>query len=174
MATKNDPIDAAKARRQISPAEARQQASEYLGFTASTEIVLESGEVFEIPNPGLLDDDQQERFEELQAELDTFDHNEVEVPIIEYTVETRADGTTFSEPTVVGHRTERVLLTNPHRKDGNPVKPPYNVRLAIALWGEDGYERYKAGGGRSNQIALEWTRMNREFMARDNADPKRG
>lgn len=174
MATRNDPIDTSKARRQISPAEARQQASEYLGFTASTEIVLESGEVFEIPNPGLLDDDQQERFEELQAELDTFDHNEVEVPIIEYTVETRTDGTTFSEPTVVGHRTERVLLTNPHRKDGKPVKPPYNVRLAIALWGEDGYERYKAGGGRSNQIALEWTRMNREFMARDNADPKRG
>lgn len=170
--SKSDPIDAAKNRRQLSPSEARQQSAEYLGFTASTEIVLDSGEVFEIPNPGLLDDDQQERFEELQAELDTFDHDEVEVPIIEYTVETRTDGSTFSEPKVVGHRTERVLQTNPHRKDGKPVKPPYNVRLAIALWGQEGYERYKAGGGISNQIALEWTRMNREFMARGQTDPK--
>lgn len=167
-----DPIEQAKARRQVSPEQAREQAAEYLGFTASTEIVLESGEVFEIPNPGLLDDDQQERFEALQAELDTFDHDEVEVPVVEYTVETRSDGSTYSEPKIVGHRTERTLLTNPHRKDGVPVKPPYNVRLAIALWGEDGYKRYKAGGGRANQIALEWTRMNREFMAKVESDPK--
>lgn len=170
MAT--DPIDAAKAKRQVSPAEARAQAAEYLGFTASTEIVLDSGEIFEIPNPGLLDDDQQERFEELQAELDTFDHEEVDVPVIEYSVETRTDGTTYSEPKVVGQKKERTLLTNPHRKGGKPVKPPYNVRLAIALWGKDGYERYKAGGGISNQIALEWTRMNREFMAKVSQDPK--
>jgi len=168
----NDSISAAKARREVSPAEARQQAAEYLGFTASIYIKVDNGEVFEIPNPGLLDDDQQERFEELQSELETFDHDEVEVPVVEYTVETRADGSTFSEPKVVGNRTERVLLTNPHRIDGKPVKPPYNVRLAVALWGQEGYERYKAGGGRSNQIALEWTRMNREFMAKDNADPK--
>jgi hypothetical protein len=168
----SDPIDAAKAKRQVSPAEARAQAAEYLGFTASTEIVLDSGEVFEIPNPGLLDDDQQERFEELQAELDSFDHDEVDVPVIEYTVETRSDGTTYSEPKVVGQKKERTLLTNPHRKGGKPVKPPYNVRLAIALWGKEGYERYKAGGGISNQIALEWTRMNREFMAKVSQDPK--
>jgi hypothetical protein len=168
----SDPIDAAKSKRQVSPAEARAQSAEYLGFTASTEIVLDSGEVFEIPNPGLLDDDQQERFEELQAELDSFDHDEVEVPVVEYTVETRTDGTTYSEPKVVGHKKERVLLTNPHRKNGKPVKPPYNVRLAIALWGKPAYERYKAGGGISNQIALEWTRMNREFMAKVNEDPK--
>lgn len=174
MPTKPDPIETARARRQVSPAEARAQAAEYLGFTASTEIVLDSGEVFEIPNPGLLDDDQQERFEALQAELDSFDHDEVEVPIVEYAVEQKPDGTTVSNPVTVGHKTERVLLTNPHRKDGKPVKPPYNVRLAIALWGEDAYERYKAGGGISNQIALEWTRMNREFMARGAADPKSG
>jgi len=169
-----DPIEEAKARRQVSPAEAREQAAEYLGFTASKEIVLETGEVFEIPNPGLLDDDQQERFEELQAELDTFDHEEVEVPIIEYVVEQRADGTSVTEPKVLGHRKERTLITNPHRKDGVPIKPPYNVRLAIALWGKEGYARYKAGGGRANQIALEWTRMNREFMAKGVADPKSG
>lgn len=167
-----DPIDAAKAKRQVSPSEARAQAAEYLGFAESTEIVLDSGEVFEIPNPGLMDDDQQERFEELQAELDTFDHEEVEVPVVEYTVETRTDGTTYSEPKVVGHKKERTLLTNPHRKNGKPVKPPYNVRLAIALWGKEGYERYKAGGGRANQIALEWTRMNREFMQKVQSDPK--
>lgn len=167
-----NPVDIAQQRRKVSPAEARAQAAEYLGFTASVEIVLDNGEVFEIPNPGLLDDDQQERFEELQAELDEFDHDEVEVPVVEYRIETRADGTSVSNPVVVGHKTQRTLVTNPHRKGGKPVKPPYNVRLAIALWGEDGYERYKAGGGISNQIALEWARMNREFMGRESADPK--
>lgn len=119
-----DPIEEAKARRQVSPAEAREQAAEYLGFTASKEIVLETGEVFEIPNPGLLDDDQQERFEELQAELDTFDHEEVEVPIIEYVVEQRNVTEKFRAQSAQNFRTSCAVKPSlsGNAKPSNPFK----------------------------------------------------
>lgn len=146
-----------------TPQQAREQAAEYLGFVASSYITA-GGETFEIPNPGMLDDDQQERYDELQAELETYDHREVTArnPI---TNEVIVDPKT-GEPVV-----DRVLI-NPHQIDGKLVKPPYNVRLAIALFGEDGYKKFKAGGGRSSQIAVEWARMNRVMKERISADSK--
>lgn len=146
----------------VSVKEAKEQAAEYFGFAASTYIQVESGKVFEIPNPGLMDDDQQERWEELQFEIEQCDR-EADLHIPEQKLE---DGTVLAARTVPGD------LLEPYRKDGEIMKPPYNVRLAIALWGEDGYREYKAGGGIANQIGLEWVRMNREYQERVKKDPK--
>ncbi len=121
----------------LTPKEAKEQAADYWGFTPSVPIEVEGGKVFEIPNPALMDDDQQERWEELQYQLESCDR----APDGEY-------------------------LT-PYRVDGELLKPPYNVRLAQALWGEDGYAEYKAGGGISSQIGLEWTRMSEEYQANE-------
>lgn len=146
----------------ISTREAREQAADYFGFTASVFIQVEGGKVFEIPNPGLMDDDQQERWEELQFELEQCDReDDIEIP--EHHAD---DGTVYPARTIAGD------LIVPHRKDGKLLKPPYNVRLAIALFGEVGYKEYKAGGGIANQIALEWARMNREYQERVASDPK--
>ena len=47
----------------------------YFGFAAS--VTIQAGdEIFEIPNPGLLDDDQQERWEELQFEVEGCDRDD--------------------------------------------------------------------------------------------------
>jgi hypothetical protein len=152
----------------VSVVEAKEQAAEYFGFTASKFIQVDGGKVFEIPNPGLMNDDQQERWDELQFALEKCDR-EPDIEIPERTV-TDADGTT----TVIPAQTIPGQVSLPHRVNGELLKPPYNVRLAIALFGEDGYAEYKAGGGIANQIALEWARMNREYQERVEEDPKSG
>lgn len=147
---------------------AKLQSAEYFGFTASTYVQVEGGKVFEIPNPGLMNDDQQERWEDLQFELEKCDrHPDTEVPERTFTDE---DGhvTTLPAATIKGD------FMTPYRINGELLKPPYNVRLAIALFGPEGYKEYKAGGGIANQIALEWARMNREYQERIEADPKSG
>ncbi|MBO0676782.1 hypothetical protein JRC04_04820 [Mycolicibacterium sp. S2-37] len=142
--------------------EAKEQAAEFFGFTASTFIEDKNNKVWEIPNPGLLDDDQQERWEQLQFDLEQCDRED-DFVIPSQTLE---DGTVIPERTIPGD------IITPHRLDGQLLKPPYNVRLAIALFGEEGYEQYKAGGGIANQIALEWARMNKEYQERVTADSK--
>lgn len=120
----------------VTFAEVESQLADYFGITPRTTIQID-GAVFDIPNPVLLDDDQQTRWDELQFELERCDRD--------------ADGNVIT----------------PHRTDGVLMKPPFAVRLATALWGEDGYAKYKAGGGVSNQISLEWARMSREFEERE-------
>lgn len=146
----------------ISVREAKEQAAEYFGFTASVFIQVEGGKVFEIPNPGLMNDDQQARWEALQFELEKCDREEDTI-IPEITLE---NGTVLPAKVIEGN------YKLPHRINGELLTPGYNVRLAIALFGEDGYAEYKAGGGIANQIAMEWSRMNREYEARVTADPK--
>lgn len=146
----------------VSTREAKEQAAEYFGFTASVFIQIEGGKVFEIPNPGLMDDDQQERWEEMQFDLEKCDRD----PDVEIAGRTADDGTIVPGATIPGE------IMVPYRIDGKLLKPPYNVRLAIALFGEEGYKEYKSGGGIANQIALEWARMNREYQERVTADPK--
>lgn len=148
----------------VSVRDAKEQAAEYFGFTASTFIQVDGGKVFEIPNPGLMNDDQQERWEELQFELENCDRED-DIVIPEHKLE---DGTTVPSSTLPGE------VKTPYRIDGQLLKPPYNVRLAKALFGEDGYNEYKAGGGIANQIAMEWARMNREYQERVASDSKSG
>jgi hypothetical protein len=146
----------------VSVEEAKAQAADYFGFTASTYIRVDSGKVFEIPNPGLLDDDQQERWEQLQFDLESCDR-EPEIVIPEQKLD---DGTVLPSRTLPGD------LIMPYRKDGELLKPPYAVRLAQALFGEDGYREYKGGGGIANQISVEWARMNKQYQERVEQDPK--
>lgn len=151
-------------RAPISVKEAKEQAGEYFGFTASVFIQVDSGKVFEIPNPGLMNDDQQERWEELQFELEQCDRE----PDIEIPERTLEDGTVLPAQTIRGE------VKVPYRINGELMKPPYNVRLAKVLFGEEGYAEYKAGGGIAGQINVEWARMNREYQERVAADPKSG
>lgn len=155
-------IDSARARRAVSPKAAREQAAEYHGFAASVEIEI-GDEIFEIPNPSLMDDDQQERFNDLNAEIERICDREDDIEIPEHTTE---------EGSVFPARTLRGELKQPYTVDGEPLRPAYNTRLAVVLFGEEGYKRFKAGGGRSNQIALIWGQMNREFEARQKLDAK--
>lgn len=163
----SSPIDAARERRAVSPQKAREQSAAYHGFAASVNIEIgepPNVETFEIPNPSLLDDDQQERFNELNAEIerDCDREDDIEIP-----AKTAEDGTVIFPAKIL-----RGDLKNPYTIGGEPLKPAYNTRLAVVLFGEEGYARFKAGGGRSNQIALIWGEMNAEYDKRHKKDPK--
>lgn len=150
------------ARVAKSTREAREQASEYFGFPASA--IIEVGEKkFEIPNPGLMDDDQQERWVDLQFELEQCDR-EPDTIIPEHKLE---DGTVIPEQVIKGD------LKSPYRKDGVLMRPPYAVKVAQAILGDD-YQAFKEAGGSGSYILVEWARMDDEFKKRVNVDPKSG
>lgn len=136
----------------LSPEEAREQAADYLGMLASVKIEVKGGEVFEVPNPSLLDDDQQDAYDELQISLEA----------LERWPDTKNDA---------GEVIRRGEPLEPHRtKDGTRVEH-YNVRLAKALFGER-YEKFKAGGGRANDVAVIWFQMQKKLTEQAKTDPK--
>jgi hypothetical protein len=131
--------------------EARAQAAEFLGFIASERIVTKDG-VFEIPNPSLLDDDQQSRVDALDLETESWDrHDDI-----------------LDE---AGKVTVRGALKVPNRKGGKLVS--YNVGLAKAIFG-DRYEAFKTAGGHSGDVNLIWSKMNRALAQRRAEDSKSG
>ena len=141
-----------KRRHTINAADAREQASEEFGFLRSTYVNV-AGEVFEIPHKDLFDPEQQERFDELASEVRTYDHE----PDI-----TASDGTII-------RKGDPIL---PHHKNGKLVKPPYSQRLGVVLWGKDGADRYRQGGGNFNLIEITWARQARELAKWREADSK--
>lgn len=144
-----------------TPQEARDQVADDLGFAAAFAIDIGNGESVEIPYPGLLDDDQQQRYNELQAELEDLDTDDVPLVDDEGVPVLDADG----NPRV------RKVVKEPHRRKGKLLEP-YTVRLCKALFGEAGYARLKAAGVRANDINAYWIRMHRQYEERLAADSK--
>jgi hypothetical protein len=131
--------------------EARAQAAEAIGFAASERIVTKDG-VFEIPNPSLLDDDQQLRVDKLDIEAEGWDRH----------------------PDVLddkGNVVSRGALLVPNRKGGKPVS--YNTELAKAIFG-DRYKAFKDAGGQGSDVNLVWTKMRVEMAKRQAEDSKSG
>jgi hypothetical protein len=137
----------------LSPEDAREQAANYLGMLASVRIEVKGGEVFEVPNPSLLDDDQQQRYDELQFALEALE---------------RWPDTKDADGNVI----RRGEPLEPHRtKDGKLVEH-YNIRLAKAIFGDDRYAKFKAGGGRANDVAVIWFQMQKKLSEQARTDPK--
>lgn len=145
-----------KQRHVVNAAEARAQASEgRYSFLRSEFRQTTDGEVFEIPHKDLLDNDQQERWDDLQDDIRDYDREPDVVA---------ANGTVIAKG----------QLIYPHRKDGVRVKPSWPERLAIVLWGKDGAKRAKAGGINFNEIEIIWAKQKFEMEERMRADPKSG
>lgn len=149
-----------KKRHVINAGEAREQASEgTYGFLRSefrrAKPTQEhpDGEVFEIPHKDLFDLDQQERWDDLQAEMRTYD-KEPDV--------TAPNGTLIAKGQTI----------YPHMIKNKRVKPSWPERLAIVLWGEEGAARAKAGGILFNEIELVWAKQRLALEERQKSDPK--
>lgn len=142
---------------------AREQLAEYFGFVRSVTISA-GGEDFVIPNNSLLTEEQQERYDEVQAELRTLDHDTI-------VVRNAITNEVVVDPKTGEPLTERILL-EPHTKDGALVKPTYWSRVLRAILGNDDYARFIEKGGRSSQFRLVWSKMQREMLERAAADSK--
>lgn len=135
----------------LTPQQAREQAAEATGFLAGITITI-NGEDFEIPQRGLLDDDQRDRLNELEMETESWDREDDLV---------LSDGDKRPGP-----------LKVPYRKGGKLIKPGYPVRVAIALWGEEKYKRFKDGGGRASDVTATLARLDRKLVEREQIDSK--
>lgn len=131
--------------------EARAQAAEYLGILASEKWIASSGAAFEIPNPSMLDDDQQTRIDQLNLDTESWDRHPDKL---------NDDGSLHT----------RGALMVPHRKNGQLVEH-YDIQQAKAILG-DRYQAFKDAGGRASDITLIWWKMNRRLAERQAADSK--
>jgi hypothetical protein len=138
--------------RPTKPEEAREQAAECLGFIRGRLFDLGDGKTWELPNPSLLDDEQQERYNAYLFEVDQLDR---------YPDQTDDSGRVISRGDVM----------DPPRKDG-ALLAPNDIRLAKALMGDDTYELFIKADGRSSQIRVHWSEMNRRMMDRLRDDSK--
>lgn len=131
-----------KRRHVINAADARDQATEMYSFLAST-FIKAGDEEFEVPHKDLLDPEQQERYDELQLEIEGYDR---EPDLVELTTE---DGRVI-RPAGPGP------VKTPHRRNGKLIKPPLSERHGIVLWGKEGAARFRAAGGNFNLIDIIW------------------
>ena len=144
----------------------REQLAEYFGF-ASTEVIPAGGEDFVIPNPSLLSEEQQERYDEVQHELRKFAHETV-------VIRNAITNEVVVDPKTGEPLTSRVLIEPHEDLEGNLIKPPYWSRVLKAIIGDDDYKRFIAKGGRPNQFRLVWSKMQTEMLERQAEDSKSG
>jgi hypothetical protein len=145
---------------------AREQLAEYFGF-ASHDTITAGGEKFVITNPSLLDEDQQERYDEVQHQLRKFAHETI-------VIRNAITNEVVVDPKTGEPLTDRVLIEPHEDSDGNLVKPPYWSRVLKAVIGDDEYARFVKQGGRPNQFRLVWSKMQREMLERAASDAKSG
>lgn len=152
--------------------DAREQADENGGFLVSGKVKAhKTGKVYTIPNLHLLDDDQQAAYDQFIHELQNCDrHPDIQVP--QRTIRTTDPETGEVTETVIEGHTLRGDIIEPYQKDGKLLTPPYNVRIAQILLGEEGYEEFKAGGGKSSEVRQELLRMKTETEERLRQDSK--
>jgi hypothetical protein len=138
--------------RPTRPEEAREQAAECLGFIRGRTFDLGDGQTWELPNPSLLDDEQQPRYNEYLFEIQNLDR---------YPDDKDDDGNVI----------RRGDIMDPPQKDGELLEPN-DIRLAKALMGDDIYAKFIKAGGRSSQLRVHWSEMNRRMMNRLRDDSK--
>jgi hypothetical protein len=150
---------------------AREQADEYASFAQSAKIKApKTGEEFTVPNLLLLDDEQQAAFEKLQHMVNKCDrYPDTVVP--EREVESTDEDGTVTKTKIAAHTMPGDFI-QPYQKDGELLDPPYTVQLAKILLGEEQYEKFKAGGGSSQQLNLLLRKMRQDTEERAKADPK--
>lgn len=142
--------DSDEDKHPVKPREARDQATEYLGFMGSVIYDLGNEETWELPNPQFMPPDMEERYNEhikFMAEgLDTEDRKD---PI---TGETRP------------------VQKFPLRLDGKLIND--KELLCIALMGAPTYKKFLKAGGVPGQISTAWQMMQRQFQERLRQDSK--
>lgn len=134
----------------VKPREARDQATEYLGFMGSVVYDLGNDETWELPNPQLMPPDMKERYLEhlrfMSEDLDTEDRKDP----------------------ITGEM--RPVQLYPLRHEGKLIND--EALLCIALMGEETYQKFLKAGGVPGQIGTQWQMMQRQLQERLKQDSK--
>lgn len=150
-----DDLEAFQQLYPLKPRDAIEQAAEFLGFMSGIPIDIGNGETWVVPNPSLLDDDQEDRYNEALNEIRKEDEQLDRHPLID------------------GEDGPKGAIIEPAQIDGVLV-PNRNVRIAKALMGDDTYAKFKAAGGKASQITIHWQQMGKFMRERAARDSKSG
>jgi hypothetical protein len=156
-----DDLEAFQKLYPLKPKDAIEAAAEFLGFMSGIPIDIGGGETWVLPNPSLLDDDQEDRYNEALNEIRKEDEQLDREPD-----PLTADGQPKLDDD--GQPIKGAVITP--AQIGGELVPNRNVRIAEALMGPDVYTKFKAAGGRASQITIHWQQMGkfmRERAARD-------
>jgi hypothetical protein len=144
---------------------AREQAESYESVFGPTPLELEDGTTINIPphpNLNMLDDAQQEAYEELMFEIESFDRErDIYIP------EQKLDN-----GVILPSETRRGALLTPFRKDGELVRPPHSVRVVQAALGPELYAALRAGGRSAADVWRTWNAQGLRIADRAEMDPK--
>lgn len=151
--------------------QAREQANAYDSMFGDTPIELSDGTTLLIPphpDLGMLNDEAQELYEELQFEMESYDReDDIHIP------EQRLKDAQGNETGVVlPASTVRGAPKRPYRKDGQLIKPPHTVRVAKAVLGEVEYARLVNGGKSAGDVWRIWAKQAAEIRDREAEDSK--
>jgi hypothetical protein len=144
---------------------AREQADAYDSMFSSIPLELSDGSILELPphpNLGMLDDEQQEAYEELMFEMESYDRE----PDIIFKEQTLPSGT------IVPQEVRRGELKTPYRKDGALVKPPHRTRVVQVALGEKAYARLLEGGKGAVDVWRCWHEQMMRITERQASDSK--
>lgn len=146
-------------RQALSLSDAAEQACDHFGFLAYEQLDLgDDGPPLKIPNPQLLPPEMRRKFDTVRMSFEDCDR-EPDVPL--------PGGTTIPGE-----------YKDPRRRKNVLVDPPYEVELAKAIWGEDGYARFEKAVEASDIpvgpgiISMVWARMDDQFQHRLRDDSK--
>lgn len=146
-------------------AAAREQAADFKSFLRPIEVPTRDGGVFEVPHPGMLDDDASEEYNEMRWRFNQCDRVTEDVPETTITLMNGAT-TTMAAHTAVGG------FIDPYQKDGERIRPSYNIQLAKCLLGEEKYAEFKAAGCKSTDLAIALNERADEMRNRTADDSK--
>lgn len=153
----------------------REQAAAYHSPFAPHDMTLHypdgTQEVIEIPphpNLGLLDDENQEAYEELLFTAEETYEREPDVVLPEQRLDNGI---------VIPSETRRGALKSPYRikgEDGKShlVKPPWRVQVCQAALGKEKFDKLKAAGLGAADVWRLWNEQAQEVADRNTVDPK--
>jgi hypothetical protein len=142
----------------VKPKDAIEQTAQYLGFMTGIEFDIGGGQTWTLPNPSLLDDEQEDRYNQELVDM------ELEAEQYDRAPDVLDDDGKF---------VRKGEILTPERIEGKVV-PNRDVRIAKALMGEDVYVKFKAAGGKASQLTLHWNQMGKFMRDRAAKDSKSG
>jgi hypothetical protein len=133
--------------------EAMVQNSEFFGFDLCDQIDIGGGEVVEILYRELLDAETKRRVDQVYVEYDLCDRQQIEYQ----------DSDGKPQKITGGYK-------DPRQRGGKIFD--LDEQVAVAVWGQDKYDRYVKAGGPPGLLLMTWSRMRQQITRRFNDDSK--
>lgn len=162
-------------RHPVKPKEAREQATDYLGFVADFDFDLGDGEIWSLPNPALMPPDMKDRYlEHLRFMSEDLDTKPRQNPVTGETDQIQVYPPRYKGKLVNDEVLLCVALMGDEGDYETFLESSVEDEKSKALKGllPDVYEKFLKAGGVPGQINTAWQVMQRKLQERAQRDSK--